>query len=402
MAKPGGTGFLHSANLDTLDSKKLFYKTLEGSTAVQGVYCPRVHDTDNRTENKLNSCSEIRDKAKQIAEGLCFASYKKKEAQASATHTQAYPATGGVAGLPPPPLIPSGTDGESDAESADSAELDKLFNKSLCHFLYFWLGKEVWNKIGEGRGTKFLQIMKHIYEALQLFDVPNNCELLYDDTTTPNNLTKELFGYRKTVFDFTFDYKGIKDKLTKIGNNSCDSGYYDHLTNAETAFREVLTDCMDKNKESVYCKEFRGTFDVSNKQNPLKLEHAQETASENTTIYNNVKLYLKFAPTAASAAAAMAAAIPSALATLALPSAAFFLYKVIYGLLPSWFGNHTFGNSNSGGRNRRSARSNFDTLTDKEEEQEQEQVIIQGSHNNNKSKDHKANHNRGKGSKEKI
>ncbi|ANQ10461.1 KIR protein [Plasmodium coatneyi] len=352
MAKPAeGTSYLQAANLQMLDSRKLFYNTVdgngEGSVQVNYVYCQRINDTGKKIEGKLKECTEIGSNAEKIANGLCYVLMKKKEAQAPATDTKPL---GRVPELPPPPGPPGL--GDTD-EFAESAELDKSFNKSLCHFLYYWLGKEVWESNGSLSSSKFLEVMKKIYEALQLFNVKDNCKLLYDDTTpnklpsTTTNLTKDLFGYRKTVFDFTFDYEGIKKKLAIVDNNSCDEGYYKHLAAAKTALEIVKQDCEGKGPKwdkDPYCKEFRNKYDLSNNnKNPLTLTiNVIQDTSEKVTRYNITNLVLKYTAqymqelakkhhdTAAEVEQIAAGPIvSSAVASLVgLPTILFLLYKV--------------------------------------------------------------------------
>ncbi|ANQ08743.1 Variable surface protein Vir7-like protein [Plasmodium coatneyi] len=198
----------------------------------------------------------------------------------------------------------------------------------LCHFLYYWLGSIVWNK---GKNvltvTTFLEAMENIYSAFEQFGVPNNCELFYKDNSEIN---KEIFKHRRTVFDFSFDYKNIKQKL-ESHNNSCDEQYYQHLKSAFDAFQAVSADCH--RKIDLYCMEFKNTFETknnnsNNNQNPLTLTEGEKTQSSGeTTIYKNVSLNLNFAPPKTNTA--MIATISSIFSITALGFAASLLYKVI-------------------------------------------------------------------------
>ncbi|ANQ06681.1 KIR protein [Plasmodium coatneyi] len=349
MSEEGGQ-FLKKDNLSMLASKLKFYDKVQG----EKVHCELGTQKETSVKDKLKSCTEIKNEIDEIAKGLCKASTMKDDANLSAQ------------------------EGDSDLD-----ELDKLFNKSLCHFLYFWLGKEVWTRVGND-GTKFLDVMGKIYDALSDFGVQNNCTLLYTNNppTTLNNqptINKDLFLHRKTVFDFTFDYKGIKDKLQWF-SNACDDGYYKHLQSAQTAFSEVLTDCKSKwsqgteggknpTNDDLYCSWFKNTFDVINDQSPLILSHngtsmSKGESEKEVTVYNHVHLELNFA----SKANPTATIVSSLLSVVGLPTTAFFLYK--YNLLPSAIKNIFFrggggstNNNRSKTRKGRSGRRDLDTLT---------------------------------------
>ncbi|ANQ11037.1 KIR protein [Plasmodium coatneyi] len=280
---PAGGKYLNETNLENLDSKIKFYKQVKGTS----VYCHFNGEGGKLGEakTKLNSCTEIKGEEDKIAKGLCFVTSKKKDAQEEIEQ-----AFGGYV---------YGVDEAGPEDEDGSDDLNERFNYSLCHFLYYWLGDLVWKSNGGNNvtdGSKFSQIMHKIYEALPEFGVSENCTLLYkDEDTNTTHLDKTIFGYRKTVFDFTFDYKGIKGKLKKF-DNSCDEKYYGHLDQACKAFETVSKDC--NSKQSSYCKEFQEKYETDKDQNPLTLEKTGpqeiEGSSGKVNIYKNIKLELKY------------------------------------------------------------------------------------------------------------
>ncbi|ANQ10089.1 Kir protein [Plasmodium coatneyi] len=230
----------------------------------------------------------------------------------------------------------------------------------LCHALYYWLGDKVWNKGNNVWSvTRFLSVMGDIYTALEQFGVENNCTLFYKDNS---NIDQTIFGHRRTVFDFTFDYKNIKD-LLKSHNNYCDNAYYQHLNQAKTAFEKVLNDCKSKWDDDLYCTEFRDTYETNkNSQNPLSLTYVSKGPLNSDTVYKDVQLELKYASPKSNTA--MTATISSIFSIGALGFATSLLYK--YNLLPSWFRNHSGGGGSNSSRTNRKKRTNghdFDTLT---------------------------------------
>ncbi|ANQ06791.1 KIR protein [Plasmodium coatneyi] len=230
-------------------------------------------------------------------------------------------------------------------------EVGNLSNKEhRCNFLYFWIGKELCSATNQS--DEFLKCMNDVYEQLDKISISNKCPNVNTD------IDKNIFDNRKTVWDFSYNYKHIKDLLASH-HNSCDETYYNHLQSAVTAFGDVLTDCQGKGKEkgSSYCSWFKNTFYLSsnNDQNPLTLTSRKtETIPVNSTsvtVHRNVQLELNFA----SKANTTATIVSSIFGVMGLPMTAFFLYK--YNLLPSGIQNF-FGNNSSGNRrNRRKGKS---------------------------------------------
>ncbi|ANQ09317.1 Variable surface protein Vir7-like protein [Plasmodium coatneyi] len=328
MAKPAGTGYLHSVNLEQLDSKLKFYDRIGGKV----VQC--TYESENEiVKGQLGACSRIAGEADKISKGLCYISSRKADANLAQDYQyRAY-----------------GTD-QADEDSDDvSAELEERLNKALCYFFYFWLGNEVWNKIGSADGTKFLSTMECIYKALQLFHIPNNCTIMDTDHTA---ISKDLFVNRKTVFDFSFDYKGIKDKLGKF-SNSCDQGYYDHLDKAVKAYAAVKADCESKPATDPFCTEFKKVYEDCSKKGELKFTYETEcikastqgpegisctlkgTSEQGIEIYKNVNFGCSpnfvWSPgifvAASSSGNTAVAAISSIFGVAALPTLAFLSYK---------------------------------------------------------------------------
>ncbi|ANQ07811.1 Variable surface protein Vir7-like protein [Plasmodium coatneyi] len=274
----GGDQFLKVGDWEKRDSKIRFYKDLGENSS----YCIYTDEKGN-VESKLKACQEIKSEAQKIADGLCYIHSKRQD------------------------------------------ESDESVRDAFCHALYYWLGDFAWKSDRVSSGTKFIEVMGDIYKALSEFGVSDNCKNMYKDNS---NITKDLFEKRRTVFDFSFDYKNIKEKL-QLHNYSCEKEYYEHLEKAHKAFGAVSEDCHGK--IDLYCIEFKNIFETKNnnnkKQNPLTLKKGEMQSSEGTTIYKDVQLELKYAPPKTNTA--MITTISSIFSIGALGFAASLLYKVI-------------------------------------------------------------------------
>ncbi|ANQ07871.1 Variable surface protein Vir7-like protein [Plasmodium coatneyi] len=188
-----------------------------------------------------------------------------------------------------------------------------------CNVVYYWIGDTLYNVLDEG-SNNFSDLMSRVYSILRGEYAENKCDIVYKD-----GIDKDLFGYRKKVYEFSQNYEEIQQQLRRH-IQKCDENYFDNLKAAEEAFSAVLTDC--NGKIDPYCMQFKNTFDVSNGQIPLTLSYNGSSKSkgesdQEVTVYNNVQLKLNFA----SKANPTATIVSSILGIAGLPTITFFLYK---------------------------------------------------------------------------
>ncbi|ANQ08495.1 CYIR protein [Plasmodium coatneyi] len=254
-AETAGETYLKSANLGHLDSKLRFYNSFGRGSK----YCSYGQHM-GKAKGKLNACAEINDEVEKIADILCYVTTVNGE---------------------------------------DSLRDDR------CGFLYYWLGSKIWAKVNNN-SSKFLDVMGKIYAALEQFGVKDNCTLLYKDTP---NIDQQLFEKWKIIFDFSYDFNGIKAKLER-SKNSCDEGYYKHLEGAKEAFVAINRGCKSKGDDDPYCKEFIFKYGKDSDINPLTLTNSgtyestytpPQGTEQKVNVYKGVELKLTYAPEYAAA-----------------------------------------------------------------------------------------------------
>ncbi|ANQ07361.1 KIR-like CYIR protein [Plasmodium coatneyi] len=227
-------------------------------------------------------------------------------------------------------------------------EGNNLNYNERCNFLYYWIGDFLFGELGDDAEI-VMDLLNSICKYIKS-TYPKEKDKVICET-----IDKDKFKRRKLIFDYWHDYTTLKGLISKSGDN-CTSKYGIYLGTVEQAYSGIQKFCQS-NQTDPYCSEFNkqcNQYCTNGKLN-LKCPSAYTEQQEDTT------LKAVTSPTANSIGTT-AAAIPSALATLALPAAAFFLYK--YNLLPSWISNQFNGGSNKRRGKRSAIRHNFDTSTD--------------------------------------
>ncbi|ANQ06966.1 KIR protein [Plasmodium coatneyi] len=216
------------------------------------------------------------------------------------------------------------------------------------NFLYYWFGQKVATSKKNGN---FVQIMNECKDIITTIGEEGYMPPFFPETYGTN---EKDFQTWKTLFDYgNKDQEVIKQQLgeEEAGpTKQCNKAYHDYLQKIKDAYTTVRTNCMKKSgdKWNAWCTPFETYFHDYKTRNSLNLSctkvdaaGAQLTGAKGST--NNTN---NITPIAVS----------STLATVGLPTLAFFLYK--YDLLPLGIKNMFFGNNSSGNRrNRRNGRS---------------------------------------------
>ncbi|ANQ10394.1 KIR-like protein [Plasmodium coatneyi] len=253
--------------------------------------------------------------------------------------------------------------------ASSKKEKDKASSEEkYCTSLYYWIGNELFSTMTDS--TQFATAMKDVYnklEQLKGLQINDKCKVMYEN----DNITWDIFNHMKALYEYRQDYNTIYATATadattqvdcagrpKTGKCHCKYDYSSYLTTTVDAYNQMRQHCGDRggsgtHSDKAWCTEFNRWFhqqreDVSPSSNSILSPSQLKCKLKYTSDCTNITI--------------PAAAIFGTLTSIGIPTIAYAFYK--YGLLTSWFGNHTFGNSNSGGRSRRSARSNFDTLRD--------------------------------------
>ncbi|SCO65546.1 VIR protein [Plasmodium vivax] len=129
------------------------------------------------------------------------------------------------------------------------------FYDERCHFLYYWIGDMLSNKLKDD--TSFSNVMNTIYTELKKFKVEDNCNIIYPD------ISKLFFDQRKIIYDYSQNYATIKQDFQDYGK-SCSQEYYDYVGNIVRTYNIVHTNC--ESTTDLYCKELKTMFDKYNHQ----------------------------------------------------------------------------------------------------------------------------------------
>ncbi|ANQ06260.1 KIR protein [Plasmodium coatneyi] len=151
---------------------------------------------------------------------------------------------------------------------------DNSSNDAPCHFLYYWIGHELFESPASGNSNVSLQaICSAINDTYQ----NHKCEI----ACAP--IDKEEFDERKIINDFSYDFSNIKEYLQHYNNNhNTDFNTYIDKVQAATKFM----DAKCGGTEGGYCKQFWPNHkdDIQKKLQDLKTEltTAQERIAEAT------------------------------------------------------------------------------------------------------------------------
>ncbi|KAI4833969.1 PIR protein [Plasmodium brasilianum] len=115
-----------------------------------------------------------------------------------------------------------------------------------CHYLYYWLGNELFNKLKEDSFPEVIKLLEDVSNALQGRD---KCKCIFF-----KNIKKENFEKMKIVHDYCKDYENI-EKTLELYKKTCDSKFNDYLVKANSAYNEIYN-CTENNSEP-YCSELK-------------------------------------------------------------------------------------------------------------------------------------------------
>ncbi|KMZ82189.1 variable surface protein Vir7-like protein [Plasmodium vivax India VII] len=135
------------------------------------------------------------------------------------------------------------------------------FYDERCHFLYYWIGDMLSNKLKDD--TSFSNVMNTIYTELKKFKVEDNCNIIYPD------ISKLFFDQRKIIYDYSQNYATIKQDFQDYGK-SCSQEYYDYVGNIVRTYNTVHTNCISNS--DTYCNELKNMFNNYSHQELSKLK----------------------------------------------------------------------------------------------------------------------------------
>ncbi|ANQ10830.1 KIR protein [Plasmodium coatneyi] len=207
--------------------------------------------------------------------------------------------------------------------------------EKLCNFFYFWLGGTLCHRLKPS--TWFQDTMQEIYTKLKGSNV--QCEYIPIDGT----IDRDLFKYRKIIFDYYYDYKTLKEQLKYPPSevSPCKVKYDAYLQDVEDAHKQVEANCGRTSKDE-YCNNFWNKFKNSNIPKPPDLKsnimNGEDITEDGTDVLrcltqlsSAITELSRQEETSASLGTISSTAISSALGTVgvaALPIVAFLSYKV--------------------------------------------------------------------------
>ncbi|ANQ10667.1 KIR protein [Plasmodium coatneyi] len=222
--------------------------------------------------------------------------------------------------------------------------------EDYCYALYFWVGEILPKELGE---LKFQKAISDYQTKIQVNSKKYGC--------TPPSLSNkpEFFTKLKKLFDYKVDRTFIESNVSKEGK-PCPAKYQAYLEEVQGAYKVMQQECTEGYEEDwcvdfmKWCPEYRneenlesGCKPVDTAKHRVPVEQQQEQQQEQEHASSDVS----------ASGTGTTIAIPSTMATLALPTAAFFLYK--YTNLFS----AKRGTVSPKRRKRRSANTNFDNTS---------------------------------------
>ncbi|SCN12489.1 PIR protein [Plasmodium malariae] len=111
-----------------------------------------------------------------------------------------------------------------------------------CHYLYYWLGNELFNKLEEDSFSEVIGILEDVSNVLS-GGVKCKCKFF-------KNIKKENFEKMKIVHDYCKDHESIKNTLE--GHiNKCTKEVNNYLVKANSAYNEIYN--YTENNSETYC-----------------------------------------------------------------------------------------------------------------------------------------------------
>ncbi|SBS95585.1 PIR Superfamily Protein, partial [Plasmodium malariae] len=115
-----------------------------------------------------------------------------------------------------------------------------------CHYLYYWLGNELFNKLEEDSFSEVIGILEDVSNVLS-GGVKCKCNFFKD-------VNKEKFEKMKIVYDYCKDHEKIENTL-ELHKKICDSKFNEYLVKATGEYEEVYN-CTNTKPEP-YFKELK-------------------------------------------------------------------------------------------------------------------------------------------------
>ncbi|ANQ07374.1 KIR protein [Plasmodium coatneyi] len=203
------------------------------------------------------------------------------------------------------------------------------------HFLYYWVGEQIWNALGKSdtdKKNQFPTILKEVCNIIKTkcerdnVDGSGKCELL-----CPEQMDGTTFEQDKKVFDFFSNYNEIKNYVYG-GEADCQTHWPSYKSEVESACTTVENYCKKvgtherepycinfPQNHGVYCKMTLQKLECKSPQDAVPEEQESTCPSEDA----NTQLFeerIRSATTTAS--------ISSILGTLGLTVVPYVLYKV--------------------------------------------------------------------------
>ncbi|SBT85949.1 PIR protein [Plasmodium malariae] len=150
-----------------------------------------------------------------------------------------------------------------------------------CHYLYYWLGNELFNKLEEDSFSEVIEILEDVSNVLS---GGGKCKCKFF-----KNINKEKFEKMKIVYDYCKDHDNIKSTLE--GHiNKCTKEVNDYLVKATSIYEEVYK-CTVNNSET-YCSVLKEHAPIcfEKKLSHLTCKIKDLTANEQGTSHYNTTI----------------------------------------------------------------------------------------------------------------
>ncbi|ANQ06960.1 KIR protein [Plasmodium coatneyi] len=143
---------------------------------------------------------------------------------------------------------------------ASQQEKSEQLKGEWCDFLYFWIGKTVYEKLEDK--TQFGRAMRDIYGKLGTLSPDEKCGRV------EHSNSKSIFDRRKAVFDYWNNHGTIEDyvKGTKGG---CGGKYAKYLDGVITHYEEIYKFCSRESHDA-YCIQIDKILNSDKHPNKLK------------------------------------------------------------------------------------------------------------------------------------
>ncbi|ANQ05823.1 KIR-like protein [Plasmodium coatneyi] len=115
-----------------------------------------------------------------------------------------------------------------------------------CDLFYYWLGEILFRELKSDASVR-REVMKNIYEKLQIWKNIDNC------TKTFPNVTPEEFGRLRALYYYTQDYSQMKEKIS-TARDACAEEYRTFLKEVHDTYTDKEGKCKrPNNHRNEYC-----------------------------------------------------------------------------------------------------------------------------------------------------